>query len=262
MAKLIGNVQFIGKLRNDVGFRGQDGQILLRINTKPSNPNTTLQQQTRAKFNLAAQLSKITPTSLIEGLSGGTKRKRRARFSSLIMQNSFASYIDESNPHYYAQLIAEQLTFSEGPSYTIKEDIILKFNETDKTFDITISGDNFKWHDGQLDGAILVAVKMSNASGVLQYTKTETILLNRVNTSNSGINNKFSFDAANTTTANIYFIPFVFNNETARTAYDNYLVGGDVIDNRIQDYTVTYLTRFGQSNYKYMQSQFLGKIST
>lgn len=92
MAKIQGIFQFTGKLGTAVGFKGEDGKNYGRVLVdKIANPNTDAQVEVRNKMSLAGQLSALLEWPMIVGLKGGSKRKRRARLTALIIDKTNTS---------------------------------------------------------------------------------------------------------------------------------------------------------------------------
>ena len=89
MAKIYGlNGVLRGKQGNNV-FSVQNGtQVVKAYQPVVSNPRTTRQQFQRAKLALAGKMSGVTPYAALQGLSGESKRDKRATFVANIVRHS------------------------------------------------------------------------------------------------------------------------------------------------------------------------------
>lgn len=207
MAKLVGNMQFVGKLRNDVGFIGEDGKVFVRSgDNNPSNPNTAAQIVVRTKFALAAQLSKLVPRELIVGFQKSA-RKNRASFVKNIIGNST---IDDSR----AELEPEKLVFSTGRSFILHDSIVATVvNDGVQRPYVSASITTTDWPD-DLAAINVIAVECAADKS---YTRVESAVLTK--THNSA---QIAADRS-IATAQIYTIPVVKSPTADRVAYDKFV---------------------------------------
>lgn len=105
--------QMRGKIGGTVFRHDPDGfTVASEYNPQPANPRTLLQVRQRNKMNLAGRLSKMTPATVIAGLSSNP-RKARSLFVSMLLKSTTASSGDTPNS-VRAQVDPSALEFSKG----------------------------------------------------------------------------------------------------------------------------------------------------
>lgn len=177
MGKLVGAIQFNGKVANVVGMRGENGRNYIRERKyEVANHNTKAQQDVRTKFVLAGLLSKLTPADLIVGLAGGSKRQRRSRFTKII--NDRATIMGNQ-----ANLTPNNLVFSEGALYPMSgADVTLTYSGTALTASLPQGSTLFD--DENLASVIIIGVfsqgrlgpYVSEGSAVITKTTTSVTI--------------------------------------------------------------------------------------
>lgn len=170
MGKLVGAIQFNGKVANVVGMRGENGRNYIRERKyEVANPNTKAQQDVRTKFVLAGLLSKLTPADLIVGLTGGSKRQRRSRFTKIINDRATISGTK-------AQLTPANLIFSEGTNYPLSAAIAsMDFDGTA----LTATAAQTAFDDDNLASIIIIGVFSQNRIG--PYVSEGSAVITREN---------------------------------------------------------------------------------
>lgn len=201
MGKLVGAIQFNGKVANVVGMRGENGRNYIRERKyEVANPNTKAQQDVRTKFVLAGLLSKLTPADLIVGLSGGSKRQRRSRFTKII--NNRATISGDQ-----AQLAPVNLVFSEGAMYPMSgADFTLSYNGTA----LTATAAQTLFDDENLASVIIIGVFSQNRIG--PYVSEGAVVLTKDTLSGT--------IAGNGTLVNVYAIPVLRADGATDVAYE------------------------------------------
>lgn len=202
MGKLVGAIQFNGKVANVVGMRGENGRNYLRERKyEIANPNTKAQQDVRTKFVLAGLLSKLTPAELIVGLSGSSKRQRRSRFTKII--NDRATVRGDQ-----ALLAPADLIFSEGSQYPLPSDAI---HATYDGTTVNITGASTVFDDENLSSIIVVGVFSINRTG--PYVSEDATVITRTELT-AKLNGKGVL-------VNIYLIPVLRADGATSVAYQN-----------------------------------------
>ena len=201
MGKLVGAIQFNGKVANVVGMRGENGRNYIRERKyEVANPNTKAQQDVRTKFVLAGLLSKLTPADLIVGLSGGSKRQRRSRFTKII--NDRATISGDQ-----AQLAPANLVFSEGTMYPMTgADFTLAYDGTK----LTATAQQTLFGDVNLASVIIIGVFSQNRIG--PYVSEGAVVLTKDSLSGT--------IAGNGTLVNVYAIPVLRADGATDVAYE------------------------------------------
>ena len=203
MGKLVGAIQFNGKVANVVGMRGENGRNYIRERKyEVANPNTPAQQNVRTKFVLAGLLSKLTPADLIVGLTGSSKRQRRSRFTKIINERATISGRQ-------AQLSPANLIFSEGALYPITgADFTLAYDGAKLTVSLPQASTLFD--DENLASVIIIGVFSQNRIG--PYVSEGAVVLTK--TTNTGtITGKGQL-------VNVYAIPVMRADGATDVAYE------------------------------------------
>lgn len=239
MAKITSVVNFSGKLGNLVGMQGQDGQMYVRIHRNHiNNPNTMEQIIARTKLSLVGNLSKLFPADVLYGMSGNGKRGRRHRWVKVMMRRITVTQNDNSVS---AFLRPENLILSEGnPFYGITINNIA-IAEGNVTMNIDFSDENTK--------ALVVAAFADSQTGHFLAVDSKV----------ADTEGAFSIPLPQSTfqVANLYAIPIVGSSELSTVQYDDSVeADGDTVSS----YS-SMATFYNSSNYKWMQSQFLGSFS-
>lgn len=201
MGKLVGAIQFNGKVANVVGMRGENGRNYIRERKyEVANPNTKAQQDVRTKFVLAGLLSKLTPAELIVGLSGSSKRQRRSRFTKII--NDRATISGDQ-----AQLAPANLIFSEGAIYPMSAaNITLAYNGSA----LTATAVETLFDDNNLASVIIIGVFSQNRIGPYVSEDSAVITRESLTATIAGIG----------TLVNVYAIPVLRANGATDVAYE------------------------------------------
>lgn len=139
MARIYGlNGLIRGRQGNNV-FSVQNGtQVVKLYNPVVSNPRTLAQREQRTKFALAGKMSMATPNEALVGLSGASKRNRRAQFvRSLVAAASTSGTINELT----ASVPYTSVVYSEGsvPQWSAVPTISASFAGTALSSRVTVT---------------------------------------------------------------------------------------------------------------------------
>lgn len=139
MAKIYGlNGLIRGRQGNNV-FSVQNGtQVVKLYNPVVSNPRTLAQREQRTKFALAGKMSMATPNEALVGLSGASKRNRRAQFvRSLVYAASVSGTVDALT----ATVPYTSVVYSEGtvPQWSVVPTVTASFSGSTLSSRVTVS---------------------------------------------------------------------------------------------------------------------------
>lgn len=139
MARIYGlNGLIRGRQGNNV-FSVQNGTQVVKVyNPAVSNPRTLAQREQRTKFALAGKMSMATPNEALIGLSGASKRNRRAQFvRSLVNAASVSGTIDALT----AAVPYSSVMYSEGtvPQWSIAPTVTASFTGSALSSRVTVS---------------------------------------------------------------------------------------------------------------------------
>lgn len=163
MGKIVSPIQFVGKLGNVVGFRGQRGTVRIRPHVDSiANPQTPAQLMQRAKINLCGQLSAITPAAALAPLQMGTKAANRNEFQSRNIRNTQATYRTDGSV--LANLPDRLVTFSHGSVQPLAAASALQVTANAVNLTLTLRDEN----EANFYGERVVAV-ISKASAEQVY---------------------------------------------------------------------------------------------
>lgn len=114
MAKIVGIIGTgSGRLGNAVLSKGDNGTTVARTyQSQVRNPRTIDQRKQRAKMNLAAQISKLFPSSALIGMQQGSNRNNRSAFVKNLL-NACTVAVNGSG-EYTATLVPDKLSVAHG----------------------------------------------------------------------------------------------------------------------------------------------------
>lgn len=200
MGKLLGMLQYSGKVGETVGMKGADGKNYVRVMASPRNPNTTAQITQRVKMALAGLMSQITPKSALYGL-GNSDLKRRSAYTSNIAKKATTSGSGDS---IQALLAPADLVFSKGVGRNIDDVLTAAF--TQNVLTVTASA-----MPAEMGAIIVIAVFSEGRTGNYTAVEVKTITSTQLTAT---FNNT-------SLVANVYYIPVMQADGASNASYES-----------------------------------------
>lgn len=242
MAKFVGFVGTIhGKVGTTVFSKGEKGMSYGRsYQPQVYNPKTAGQVDQRAKMNLVGRMSRVTPKSLLVGMTGDNNRQRRSEFNRGLL---FVATIDRSSPQsIIAKIAPEDVVFSEGvevlrasmstPVVTANS-VSLNLTLTDATM-ASVYGER----------VVVAIIDPNDKAGYSQVTYVDNVL---DNTTPKAVSIALPTSIEDGTLVAVYRIPYVLNADAANYRAETLANDGvDIIANLLQSNS-GYVRGFGRS---------------
>lgn len=247
MAKVVGLIgSASGKVGNVVYAVTNGIQVARVYQPVVSNPKSQAQMLQRAKCNLVARLSTITPKGALLGL-GNSGRSRRAEFLHNCMVNATAQLTDGT---YVAKLNPSALVFSKGattPVINISAAALSANGILTITYNRIIQVSQDEWTGA---GGTFIAVAVDSVTGNYDFVRTKQ--WNKPAypaTADTSFTETMSIDVIDAHEVFVYFVPWSIDSQKLSTITNGLGVDTNEFVASLDLTSSANLVAFGHSKY-------------
>ena len=242
MAKFVGIIGTIrGKVGTTVFSKGEKGLSYGRsYQPQVYNPKTVGQVDQRTKMNLVGRMSRVTPKSLLVGMSGENNRQRRSNFNRGLLN---VAAIDRSNPRsIIAKVAPEEIVFSEGNEVLHAIASAPAITAKSVTINLTLADTSLAGTYGER--VVVAVVKPEDKAGYSYVMYADTVLDGE---SAKVVSIALPQDLTDESMVAIWRIPYVLTREAARYRAQAMASDGvDIIADMLRS-NANYVSGFGHS---------------